>query len=183
MPLPLTCPVPQDNCPLVRNPDQRNSDNDKWGDACDNCRNQKNDDQKDTDQDGQGDACDDDIDGDRKCGRGWGGLGPRGGATWGRGLESERMSLLEEPRTVDCAPPAEKHQLCRMLQVGRAGQSLGFRAREVPILHLGHRDSRGAFTWQGGGSVELTRNEGQSPPRLSVPEVSRRLGPGQEHLI
>lgn len=81
MPLPLTCPVPQDNCPLVRNPDQRNSDNDKWGDACDNCRNQKNDDQKDTDQDGQGDACDDDIDGDRKCGRGWSGLGPRGGAT------------------------------------------------------------------------------------------------------
>uniref|UniRef100_A0A452TTV0 Cartilage oligomeric matrix protein n=1 Tax=Ursus maritimus TaxID=29073 RepID=A0A452TTV0_URSMA len=55
----------QDNCKLVRNPDQRNADGDKWGDACDNCRNQKNDDQKDTDQDGKGDACDDDIDGDR----------------------------------------------------------------------------------------------------------------------
>uniref|UniRef100_A0A8C6EFK5 Cartilage oligomeric matrix protein n=1 Tax=Microcebus murinus TaxID=30608 RepID=A0A8C6EFK5_MICMU len=35
------------------------------GDACDNCRSQKNDDQKDTDRDGRGDACDDDIDGDR----------------------------------------------------------------------------------------------------------------------
>ncbi|EGV97430.1 Cartilage oligomeric matrix protein [Cricetulus griseus] len=58
-------PNEQDNCPLVRNPDQRNSDSDKWGDACDNCRSQKNDDQKDTDRDGQGDACDDDIDGDR----------------------------------------------------------------------------------------------------------------------
>uniref|UniRef100_A0A8C4LCH6 Cartilage oligomeric matrix protein n=1 Tax=Equus asinus TaxID=9793 RepID=A0A8C4LCH6_EQUAS len=55
-----------DNCPLVRNPDQRNTDGDKWGDACDNCRSQKNDDQKDTDQDGRGDACDDDIDGDRE---------------------------------------------------------------------------------------------------------------------
>lgn len=56
---------------MVRNPDQRNTDNDKWGDACDNCRSQKNDDQKDTDRDGRGDACDDDIDGDRE--RGWAG--------------------------------------------------------------------------------------------------------------
>lgn len=69
----LTGPVPQDNCKLVRNPDQRNADGDKWGDACDNCRSQKNDDQKDTDQDGKGDACDDDIDGDReRCSRGRG---------------------------------------------------------------------------------------------------------------
>uniref|UniRef100_A0A8C4LIA3 Cartilage oligomeric matrix protein n=1 Tax=Equus asinus TaxID=9793 RepID=A0A8C4LIA3_EQUAS len=60
-----------DNCPLVRNPDQRNTDGDKWGDACDNCRSQKNDDQKDTDQDGRGDACDDDIDGDRERGVGF----------------------------------------------------------------------------------------------------------------
>uniref|UniRef100_A0A2K6S0U6 Cartilage oligomeric matrix protein n=1 Tax=Saimiri boliviensis boliviensis TaxID=39432 RepID=A0A2K6S0U6_SAIBB len=58
-------PNEKDNCPLVRNPDQRNADEDKWGDACDNCRSQKNDDQKDTDRDGRGDACDDDIDGDR----------------------------------------------------------------------------------------------------------------------
>lgn len=50
----------------MRNPDQRNADSDKWGDACDNCRSQKNDDQKDTDRDGKGDACDDDIDGDRE---------------------------------------------------------------------------------------------------------------------
>lgn len=78
----LTSPVSQDNCPLVRNPDQRNSDNDKWGDACDNCRNQKNDDQKDTDGDGRGDACDDDIDGDRESG---GGRGGRRGAGLCRG--------------------------------------------------------------------------------------------------
>ena len=50
----------------MRNPDQRNTDGDKWGDACDNCRSQKNADQKDSDKDGRGDACDDDIDGDRK---------------------------------------------------------------------------------------------------------------------
>lgn len=83
----LTGPVSQDNCPLVRNPDQRNSDNDKWGDACDNCRNQKNDDQKDTDRDGRGDACDDDIDGDRESGGGEG-RAPRGGAWPGAGLGS-----------------------------------------------------------------------------------------------
>lgn len=58
----------------MRNPDQRNSDGDKWGDACDNCRAQKNDDQKDTDGDGRGDACDDDIDGDREHGGGPGRL-------------------------------------------------------------------------------------------------------------
>lgn len=66
LPPPPPGPVTQDNCKLVRNPDQRNADGDKWGDACDNCRSQKNDDQKDTDQDGKGDACDDDIDGDRE---------------------------------------------------------------------------------------------------------------------
>ena len=61
----------------MRNPDQRNADGDKWGDACDNCRSQKNDDQKDTDQDGRGDACDDNIDGDRKL--------------WGRGERREKL--------------------------------------------------------------------------------------------
>lgn len=44
--------------------DQRNSDKDIFGDACDNCRNVLNNDQKDTDGDGKGDACDDDMDGD-----------------------------------------------------------------------------------------------------------------------
>lgn len=82
--LPLIGPVPQDNCKLVRNPDQRNTDGDKWGDACDNCRSQKNDDQKDTDQDGKGDACDDDIDGDRESSRREGGEERAG--TEGRGL-------------------------------------------------------------------------------------------------
>lgn len=66
----------------MRNPDQRNTDGDKWGDACDSCRFEKNDDQKDTDKDGRGDACDDDIDGDREF---WArekerkGRAPRGG--------------------------------------------------------------------------------------------------------
>ena len=44
--------------------DQRNSDKDIYGDACDNCRNVLNNDQRDTDGDGKGDACDDDMDGD-----------------------------------------------------------------------------------------------------------------------
>lgn len=49
---------------LVPNVDQRNVDEDDFGDACDNCRAVKNDDQKDTDVDKFGDECDEDIDGD-----------------------------------------------------------------------------------------------------------------------
>lgn len=45
---------------------QKNIDQDDYGDACDNCRLIKNNDQKDTDGDGDGDECDDDIDGDGK---------------------------------------------------------------------------------------------------------------------
>lgn len=56
--------VLQDNCRLVPNKDQQNSDSDSFGDACDNCPNVPNGDQKDTDSNGQGDACDQDIDGD-----------------------------------------------------------------------------------------------------------------------
>jgi len=54
----------QDNCWLKANLDQRNSDKDSHGDACDNCRMVENPDQRDTDSDGKGDACDDDMDGD-----------------------------------------------------------------------------------------------------------------------
>uniref|UniRef100_A0A3B3TQM8 Thrombospondin 4b n=1 Tax=Poecilia latipinna TaxID=48699 RepID=A0A3B3TQM8_9TELE len=53
----------QDNC-IFPNVDQRNSDADSHGDACDNCRVVNNPDQRDTDGDGKGDACDDDMDGD-----------------------------------------------------------------------------------------------------------------------
>lgn len=49
---------------MVPNIDQKNSDKDLHGDACDNCINVENPDQRDTDKDGLGDACDDDIDGD-----------------------------------------------------------------------------------------------------------------------
>jgi len=54
----------QDNCVLTPNVNQRNSDEDIFGDACDNCRSVLNNDQRDTDGDGKGDACDDDMDGD-----------------------------------------------------------------------------------------------------------------------
>ena len=57
----------QDNCPLVSNPEQTDSDpegSDKKGDACDNCPTVPNSNQEDTDGDGQGDACDSDIDND-----------------------------------------------------------------------------------------------------------------------
>ncbi|MFK7895356.1 MAG: thrombospondin type 3 repeat-containing protein [Myxococcota bacterium] len=67
-----------DNCPNVRNPDQKDSDGDQVGDACDNCTYTPNpfeafvdpltgvffEAQFDTDKDGIGNRCDKDIDGD-----------------------------------------------------------------------------------------------------------------------
>ncbi|MFA6032910.1 MAG: thrombospondin type 3 repeat-containing protein [Myxococcota bacterium] len=66
-----------DNCPDVPNPDQKDTDGNKVGDACsddldgdsikntqDNCPTVANNDQADMDKDGKGDACDDDADGD-----------------------------------------------------------------------------------------------------------------------
>ncbi len=63
---------PEDNCPLVHNPDQANSDDDEWGDACDddmdndgilnesdNCPTVSNVDQADTNSNGIGDVCED----------------------------------------------------------------------------------------------------------------------------
>ena len=54
----------QDNCPLVPNTDQRNSDTDSLGDACDNCDSAPNFGQSNVDRDEYGDACDLDLDGD-----------------------------------------------------------------------------------------------------------------------
>jgi hypothetical protein len=66
-----------DNCPLTSNPDQKNTDQDKAGNACDddddddgvkdpldNCKLIANSGQQDTDNDGIGDACDNDDDDD-----------------------------------------------------------------------------------------------------------------------
>jgi hypothetical protein len=66
-----------DNCSLMHNPGQENSDGDAQGDVCDgdldgdgqanetdNCPNVANASQADFDGDSKGDACDDDVDGD-----------------------------------------------------------------------------------------------------------------------
>ena len=47
-----------DNCPLVDNFDQLNSDADSFGDVCDNCVDADNEDQQNTDGDDFGDVCD-----------------------------------------------------------------------------------------------------------------------------
>ncbi|MGC6419302.1 MAG: hypothetical protein ACON3Z_19425 [Bradymonadia bacterium] len=48
---------PDDNCPEVPNPDQRDTDGDGLGDACDNCPTVENPEQEDEDEDGIGDVC------------------------------------------------------------------------------------------------------------------------------
>jgi len=47
-----------DNCPLIANEDQTNSDIDSYGDVCDNCLTVSNEDQLNSDTDSYGDACD-----------------------------------------------------------------------------------------------------------------------------
>lgn len=57
----------QDNCPLLFNPDQIDTDAQKpdlVGNACDNCPSAFNPDQRNADGDDLGDACDPDIDND-----------------------------------------------------------------------------------------------------------------------
>jgi hypothetical protein len=50
-----------DNCPVVYNPDQTNTDIDGVGDLCDNCPDDHNPDQTDSDEDGIGDDCECDV--------------------------------------------------------------------------------------------------------------------------
>ena len=47
-----------DNCPLISNPSQADTDGDNIGDLCDNCVNVANNGQDDLDQNGFGDSCD-----------------------------------------------------------------------------------------------------------------------------
>lgn len=54
----------QENCPLVYNPGQSDTDADGFGDDCDNCLNDANPTQSDADGDGAGDVCDADADDD-----------------------------------------------------------------------------------------------------------------------
>lgn len=57
-------PDVNDNCPKVSNNDQGDEDSDDVGNACDNCIVTWNPDQKDTNLNGQGEACENDPDGD-----------------------------------------------------------------------------------------------------------------------
>lgn len=50
-----------DNCPIVVNPLQEDTDHDERGDECDNCPTVWNPDQADSDEDGVGDACPEDV--------------------------------------------------------------------------------------------------------------------------
>ncbi len=59
-------PDAADNCPLIVNPLQENSDSDGAGDACDNCTLVDNTGQQDTDGDGHGNICDGDF--NNSCG-------------------------------------------------------------------------------------------------------------------
>ena len=55
-----------DNCPLVTNSDQADTDGDGTGDACDNCPLVANSNQADMNGNKIGDACESDLDGDGK---------------------------------------------------------------------------------------------------------------------
>ena len=54
----------QDNCPLMPNPMQQDSDKDTYGDSCDNCPFSPNPGQVDSNNDGVGDTCSKDSDAD-----------------------------------------------------------------------------------------------------------------------
>ncbi len=82
-------PDPEDNCPLVYNPNQTDSDNDGLGNACDNCAFDYNPSQEDRDGDGIGDVCD-----------------PNGSTECDDGIDNDGDNLvdMDDP---DCSSPED----------------------------------------------------------------------------
>jgi len=97
-----------DNCPLVGNPDQLDTDNDSIGDACDNCRQVANSGQQDTDQDcpappyGLDPACGDACEEQNSCKADI--SGPPPGSADGKVDSWDLLQMKREFGRADCLP-------------------------------------------------------------------------------